>query len=93
MPLYACFISTWSQLSSLYCLNSLRNLLLSVRSPVNTIGGNPASFPLVVGVVVGAVAIPPLLDAYPCPEDITGAAILVICGAGRLPCRAIKLWI
>jgi hypothetical protein len=91
--LYGCFISLWSRLSSLHCLNSFRNLSLSVLSPVNTVGGSPANFPFAVGVVVAVAAIPPLPDACPCPDAIVGAAVVVIGGAGGLPCLAIKSWI
>jgi hypothetical protein len=67
--------------------------LLLVLSPVNTVGGSPASFPLLVGVAIVTVVILPLLDTCPCPKDIAGAVAVVICGAGGLPCLAMKLWI
>jgi hypothetical protein len=92
--LYGCFISLWSQLSSLHCLNSFRNLSLSVLSPVNTVGGSPASFPFAVGVAVATAVVPLPPDVCPCLEDIPiGAAALVICGAGGLPCLVMKSWI
>ena len=74
-------------------MNSFRNLSLSVLSPVNTVGGSPASFPFAVGVVVVVAAVLPLPDACPCPDAIVGAAAVVICGAGGLPCLVMKSWI
>ena len=63
-----------------------------MRSPSNTVGGNPASFPFVVGVVVTA-AVPPLPDACPWPDAIIGGVPDVIGGAGGLPCLVMKSWI
>jgi hypothetical protein len=61
---------------------------------VNTVGGSPASFPFAVGVAVATVAVPPLPAACPWPDAIIGgAAAVVICGAGGLPCLAMKSWI
>jgi hypothetical protein len=75
-------------------LNSFRNLSLSVLSLVNTVGGSPASFPFAVGVVAATFIVPLPPGVCPYPENIPpGTAALVICGAGGLPCLAMKSWI
>ena len=63
-----------------------------MRSPSNIVGGNPASFLFVVGVVAAAV-VPPLPDACPWPDAIIGGVPDVIGGAGGLPCLVMKSWI
>ena len=72
-------------------MNSFRNLLLLVHSPVSTVGGSLANFPFIM-VVVAVVAVPPLLAVCLCLEENpgSGAAVLVICGASRLPCLVMK---
>ena len=61
------------------------------------VGGSLASFLFVVVVVVAVVVVPLLLDAYLCLEETleSRAAVLVICGAGRLPCLVMKscIWL
>ena len=63
-----------------------------MHSPVNTVGGSSASFPFVV-VVIAVVVVLPIGAICPCPKVIIGAAWLVICIIGELPCLVMKLWI
>ena len=60
---------------------------------MNTVGGSVASFSLVVGIAAVTVVILLLPVACPCPEDMAGAAVVVICRASGLPCLVIKSWI